>query len=216
MAEKKEVKKPEKTAKEAKPVKEKIAVKETETNQAELKEAEEGKKESYLKDLMAIGGHGGLFRFISQGRNGIIVESLDNGKRMLTFATMKVSALDDIAIFTEAEEIKLEEVLARIYKYQNGTETISPKSDNDDLKDYFSAVLPEYDRNRVYISDIKKVLNWYNLLLKYDLLKIDNLKKKPEVKEKASIQEEPGVKPKAITQKEPGIKPKAETRKKPE
>lgn len=135
-------------------------------------------QESYLKDLMAISGHGGLFRFISQGRNGIIVESIETGKRMNAFATMKVSALEDIAVYTEDEEIQLEEVIAAIHKYENGKETISPKSTPDELKDYFGAVLPEYDRERVYVSDIKKILSWYNLLHKYDLIEIPQAKKK--------------------------------------
>jgi hypothetical protein len=132
---------------------------------------EQEEKQSYLKDLMAISGYGGLFRFISQARNGVIVESLETGKRMNAFTTMKVSALEDIAIFTEEKEIPLEEVLVSLHKYENGGEAISPKSDPDELKDYFSAILPEYDRERVYVSDIKKVLTWYNQLLKYDLQK---------------------------------------------
>ncbi len=146
---------------------------------------EQEEKQSYLKDLMSISGHGGLFKFISQARNGIIVESLETGKRMNAFATMKVSALEDIAIYTEDKEIPLEEVLVSLHKYENGGEAISSKSDPGDLKDYFSAILPEYDRERVYVSDIKKVLTWYNLLLKYDLLKFDEEKtaKKPVEKE---------------------------------
>jgi uncharacterized protein related to proFAR isomerase len=140
---------------------------------------ESGEKQSYLKDLMAISGHGGLFKFISQARNGIIVESLETGKRMNAFASMKVSALEDIAIYTEDKQIPLEDVLVSLHKYENGGEAISHKSDPDELKDYFSAVLPEYDRERVYVSDIKKVLSWYNLLLKYDLLNFDEEKPLP-------------------------------------
>jgi hypothetical protein len=145
----------------------------TAKKKAENPESGQEEKQSYLKDLMAISGHGGLFKFISQARNGIIVESMETGKRMNAFATMKVSALEDIAIYTEDKEIPLEEVLVSLHKYENGGEAISPKSDPDELKDYFSAVLPDYDRERVYVSDIKKVLTWYNLLLKYDLLKFE-------------------------------------------
>jgi len=142
-------------------------VKKADTKPGEDQEQEE---ESYLKDLMSISGHGGLFRFVSQGRNGIIVESIETGKRMQAFSTMKVSALEDISVYTEEEEIQLEKVFTALHKYENGKETISPKSNADELKDYFSAVLPEYDRDRVYFSDIKKILGWYNLLLKYDLI----------------------------------------------
>jgi len=147
-------------------------------------ENQEQEEESYLKDLMSISGHGGLFKFVSQGRNGIIVESLETGKRMQAFSTMKVSALEDISVYAEEEEIPLEKVFTALHKYENGKETISPKSDADELKDYFSAVLPEYDRERVYVSDIKKILGWYNLLLKYDLIKTGKpASKDPEKKE---------------------------------
>ncbi|MFC2081125.1 DUF5606 domain-containing protein [Bacteroidota bacterium] len=165
------------------------------------KEQEQEEKKSYLKDLMSISGHGGLFKFISQGRNGIIVESLDTGKRMQAFATMKVSALEDIAIYTEEEEVHLEEVFASIHKYENGKETISHNSSADDLKDYFSAILPDYDKDRVYVSDIKKVLNWYNLLLKYDLLKIEKEKpaKKSPAKKESNADVDAGADPDAGT-----------------
>ena len=143
-----------------------------EVKKADSGEDQEQEEESYLKDLMSISGHGGLFRFVSQGRNGIIVESIETGKRMQAFSTMKVSSLEDISVYTEEEEIQLEKVFTALHKYENGKETLSPKSDTDELKDYFSAVLPEYDRDRVYVSDIKKILGWYNLLLKYDLIEL--------------------------------------------
>jgi hypothetical protein len=162
---------------ESKKDKEEAKVKSAESDDPENENEEE--KESFLKDLMSIGGHGGIFRFVSQGRNGIIVESLDSGKRMNAFSTMKVSALDDIAIFTDEEEVKLEEVFASIYKYENGGECISHKSDPDELKDYFSAILPNYDRERVYVSDIKKVLSWYNILHKHQLLVFEENPDKP-------------------------------------
>ena len=131
---------------------------------------------------MAISGHGGLFKFVSQGRNGIIVEHLETGKRMQAFANMKVSALEDISVYTEEEEIQLEKVFAAIHKYEKGKEAISPKSESDELKDYFGAILPEYDRERVYVSDIKKILGWYNMLLKYDLIETVKSTEKPPAK----------------------------------
>jgi hypothetical protein len=210
MAEKKETKKQEKPSKETEPAKEKAISAKVEKKPNGPKEEEE-KEESYLKDIMAIGGHGGLFRFVSQARNGIIVESLESGKRMHAFATMKVSALEDIAIYTDDEELQLEDVLARIHKYENGAEAISPKSDSDDLKDYFSAVLPEYDKERVYVSDIKKVLSWYNLLLKYDLLRIDKPQKKPAEKPEPESKKEAGEKQE--TTKEASVKSKPEPKK---
>jgi hypothetical protein len=161
---------------------EKTEPKKAEEKQAEKPENvhEQEEEQSYLKDLMAISGYGGLYKFVSQARNGVIVESLETGKRMNAFATMKVSALEDIAIYTEEKEIPLEDVFVSLHKYENGGESISPKSDPEELKDYFSAILPEYDRERVYVSDIKKVLTWYNLLLQYDLLKFDEEKPAPK------------------------------------
>jgi hypothetical protein len=183
MAEKKEEKKAEKPANTEKQGEPKTAKSESAENKEKIQAGEmsdspeKEEEESYLKDLMAISGQPGLYRFVSQGRNGIIVESIETGKRMQAFATMKVSALEDIAIYTEDEEVKFETVIASIHKYEKGKETISPKSSPDDLKDYFSAILPEYDRERVYVSDIKKILSWYNLLLKYDLIRLEPNKK---------------------------------------
>jgi len=127
----------------------------------------------FLKEIMAISGHPGLYKFISQARNGIIVEHMDTGKRMQAFSSMKISALEEIAIFTEEEEVSLAEVLKLISDKENGGVSIDFKSDSEKLKSYFETILPEYDKNRVYVSDIKKVLNWYNILHKHDLLKFD-------------------------------------------
>lgn len=184
MAEKKEVKKAEKPSGKPEATSKTAAQKDPKKTTEKAVEKEEEKEESYLKDIMAIGGNVGLFRFVSQGRNGIIVESLETGKRMQTFATMKVSSLEDIAIYTEDEEVQLDELFVSIHKYENGAEAISHKSDPDDLKDYFSAILPKYDRDRVYVSDIRKVLNWYNFLLEKKMLVLDKPKKKPETKSK--------------------------------
>ena len=180
-------KEPEKKAAKPDAAKQKEAAKskepaEGDKEKPEVKKDEKVEEESFLKDLMAISGHGGLFRFVSQGRNGVIVESIETGKRMQAFASMKVSALEDIAVYTEDEEIQLEEVFAALHKYENGKEAISPKSEPDDLKDYFSAVLPAYDRERVYVSDIKKMLGWYNLLLKHGLMEPGKSRKKAEDK----------------------------------
>jgi len=174
---------------------------EKEEVQANKTETTEEKEESYLKDLMAISGHGGLFKFVSQGRSGIIVEHLETGKRMQAFASMKVSALEDIAVYAKEEEIKLEVVFTAIHKYENGKEAISPKSDSDDLKDYFGAILPEYNRERVYVSDIKKILGWYNMLLKYDLIETGKPARKSPAKETEA--EDKKAKPKPAAGKAP-------------
>ena len=134
-----------------------------------------------LKDFLAIGGKPGLYKFISQTKNGIIVESLADGKRMPAYASEKVSALEEIAIFTEAEEVPLIEVFVKIFKKENGGAAISHKAKPEELKSYFAEVLPEYDRERVYVSDMKKVINWYNILNELKL--VDGDIKKPEAEE---------------------------------
>lgn len=158
---------------------------------------ESDEEKSILKDIMSISGQGGLFKFISQARNGIIVESLETGKRMQAFSTMKVNSLKDIAVFTKQEEILLEEVFKKISDKESGGASIDPKSNPDELKSYFLKILPDFDQERVYISDIKKMINWYNILQKHDLLKFEKEedKTKKKVQEKAKAKSKPKPKP---------------------
>ena len=123
-----------------------------------------------LKDILAIGGKPGLYKFISQAKNGIIVENLKDNKRIPSYATDKVSALDDIAVFTEDEEVSLAQVFVNIFKKEEGKACISHKSSSDELKNYFAEILPDFDKDRVYVSDIKKILSWYNILLELDMV----------------------------------------------
>jgi hypothetical protein len=141
-----------------------------------------------LKDIMAISGHSGLFKFISQGRHGIIVESLADGKRTNVSASAKVSSLSDIAIFTNDAEVPFKDVLKKIKEAENGAQAISHKSDDKELKKYFEKILPDYDRERVYTSDIKKVIMWYNQLQVLNLL--DTLEKEEVSAEKNSSAKE--------------------------
>jgi len=123
-----------------------------------------------LKDIMSVSGHSGLFRFVSQGRNGIIVESFTDKKRSFINASSKVSSLEDIAIFTSEEEMPLKQVLKQIYEKESGGPAPDPKSSPEELKAFMEKVLPNYDRERVYLSDIKKLVSWYNALLSLQLL----------------------------------------------
>ncbi|MFZ2286155.1 MAG: DUF5606 domain-containing protein [Bacteroidales bacterium] len=123
-----------------------------------------------LKDILAISGEGTLFKFIAQGKNAVIVENLETGRRLSAGATAKVSALDEISIFTTGEDMPLGKVMDLIWEKENGGETISHKLPDAELKKYFADVMPEYDRERVYTSDIKKVVHWYSLLHKLNLL----------------------------------------------
>ncbi len=136
-----------------------------------------------VKDLMSISGKGGLFRFLAQARNGVIVESLHDKKRHVASATARVSSLEDIAIFTTEEDMPLSEVFMKIHEKEDGGTSIDPKTPNEALKSYFREVLPDYDDERVYISDIKKVINWYNLLHQLELLEIIELEEDDTVDE---------------------------------
>jgi hypothetical protein len=120
-----------------------------------------------LKGILSISGQPGLFKLVSEAKNSIIVESLLTGKRMPAYSTSKISTLSDISVFTETGEVQLKEVFKRIK--EDGS-AVSPKASNNEVKNYFETVLPEYDRERVYISDMKKILQWYVLLMEKNLL----------------------------------------------
>jgi hypothetical protein len=140
-----------------------------------------------LKDILAISGKSGLYKYVSQGRNGIIVESFDDQKRLAIPASTKVSALDDIAIFTETEEVPLSNVFKILFKKEDGKPTIDHKSSNEQLKALFETILPEYDRDRVYISDMKKLVQWYNILVGLNM--IDLVEEVEEEKTKDKLEE---------------------------
>ncbi len=134
-----------------------------------------------LKEIMAVSGYPGLYKFVSQGRNGIIVESLVDKKRTNVPASAKVSSMGDIAVFTNEEDVPLHRVLQAIKDKHNAGAAISPKQTKDeDLKKYFAEILPDYDRDRVYMSDIKKIISWYNILQQNDILDFD-VKEEEEV-----------------------------------
>ncbi len=118
-----------------------------------------------FKDILAISGQPGLYLFVARSNNGVIVESLSDKKRSNATGTSKISSLAEIAIYTESEDMPLWKVMTALYKYAEGKETIGPKSDPAQLKKLFAEVLPDYDRDRVHISDIKKLVAWYNTLV---------------------------------------------------
>ncbi len=125
-----------------------------------------------LDGILAISGEPGLYKLVSQNNKGIIVECIETQKRSPAYATNKISSLKDIAIYTEEEEMPLEELLLKIKEHSQSTAVLNEgKISNDMIKSYFKEVLPNYDEDRVYVSDMKKVFKWYNLLLKQDMLK---------------------------------------------
>jgi hypothetical protein len=132
-----------------------------------------------LKGILSVSGHSGLFKLVAEAKNNIVVESLDTKKRMPVYSTAKVSTLEDIAIFTENEDMPLKDVFKAISNLENGGAAISVKSTDKELKAYFQKVLPAYDKDRVYVSDIRKVLLWYNTLHEKNLLDFSE----PDIKE---------------------------------
>ncbi len=119
-----------------------------------------------LKEILSISGKPGLFKLISQGKNMFLAESLSDSKRVPVYPRDKVVSLGDIAIYTEDEDIPLSVVLTNI-KVKENEKTIQFNSNIQpaELRAYFETVLPEFDKERVYPSDIKKIMNWYNLLI---------------------------------------------------
>lgn len=118
-----------------------------------------------IDKIVSILGKPGLYQIISQSKNAVIVESLADKKRFPVNAVHNISALADIAIYTYDEEVPLKEVFYNIYKKEEGKKTIDPKSGKDQLETFFNEVLPDYDQDRVYTSNIKKIIQWYNLLV---------------------------------------------------
>jgi len=124
-----------------------------------------------LEKIIAIAGKPGLFKLITQTRAGFVAESLIDNKRLSVNVQQNVSVLSEIAIYTLTEEVPLKQVYLKIKEKENGQQTsVSAKAGKDALEEFFFNVLPDYDEDRVYVSDIKKVIQWYNLLQTHDLL----------------------------------------------
>jgi len=142
-----------------------------------------------ISKILSISGYSGLFKLIKQTKTGFVVESLKDKKRMQAFATSKISTLEDIAIYTEEGEEHLKDIFRKIYEKEDGKNTISHKSSADELKKYFLEILADYDTERVYVSDIKKVLNWYNILNEQNMIDLEK-DEEEETKEEEKKKEE--------------------------
>ena len=118
-----------------------------------------------LREILAISGQPGLYKYVAQSARGIIVESLADGRRFNAPASSRVSSLTEISVYTEGDDIPLAEVFTRIYAHTGGKQAVSPKETPEKLKAAFAEALPEYDRERVHVSDIKKCFAWYNTLV---------------------------------------------------
>lgn len=140
-----------------------------------------------LEKILSISGKPGLYKLKTQTRNGFLAESLLDGKKISVGARDNVSLLSEIAIYTLTEELPLREVFRKISEKENGGQTINHKVPKVELEEFFFEVLPDYDEDRVYPSDIKKVVQWYNLLQKNG---VTDFSEKVEEKEVASSEEE--------------------------
>ena len=126
-----------------------------------------------LDKIIAIGGKPGLFKLLTQTKSGFVAESLTDGKRLTVNLRNQVSVLSEISVFTLEEEKPLSEVFELLLQKENGsTSSISHKADKLALEEYFFEILPNYDEDRVYPSDIKKIIRWYNILVDHKLLEI--------------------------------------------
>lgn len=119
-----------------------------------------------LAGIISISGKPGLYRVIAQGKNNLIVENLEDKKRVPAYATDRISSLEDISIYTYDDDKPLKEIYNTIFAKENGGETISHKEDAAKLQKYLLEILPNFDQERVYPSDIKKLFQWYNILQK--------------------------------------------------
>lgn len=117
-----------------------------------------------LQKILSVSGQSGLFMYVNQANAGVIVESLITKKRSCFGIQARVTSLSDISIYTTEDEVSLRSVLEKMKEELNGEAAISPKSDAKEIKSFFAKVLPNYDQDRFYISHMKKVLEWYNLL----------------------------------------------------
>lgn len=126
-----------------------------------------------LSKILSISGKNGLFKLVNQGKNNVIVESLEDGKRTPAFSHDGIATLDNISIFTYDDDVTLESVFQSIYRKENGGATPDFGNDGAKMKTYFEEILPNYDKERVYVSNIKKVYAWYNLLIKHNLIDLE-------------------------------------------
>lgn len=167
-----------------------------------------------LTGIISISGKPGLYKVVAQGKNNIIVESLEDKKRIPAYSSDRISALEDISIYTYDEDVSLKVILKTIFEKEKGNTCISHKEDKTKLEKYLLEVLPNYDQERVYASDVKKIFQWYNLLHKAGELKVEEEAKeekaektpKAKVKKEASETEEKTVTKTKTATKTPAVK----------
>lgn len=138
-----------------------------------------------LQKILSISGEQGLFRYVSQAKNGMIAESFLTNRRMVFGPHAKVSSLSDISIFTDGGEVPLKDVLLKMKEQLGDAAAPDAKSDQKTIVSFFSRVLPDYDADRFYVSHMKKVLGWYNQLKQYASLEFEEEKAEEAAEEEA-------------------------------
>jgi hypothetical protein len=140
-----------------------------------------------LNKILSIAGKSGLFRVVSQSKNAVIVESLTDGKRFPAFGHDKISSLEEISVYTTGEDMPLKDVFKSIFEKLEKQAAPDLKGDNKALKQFFLEMIPDFDQERVYVSDIKKMISWYNQLLSHNLIDLDD---EPKAEEKTAGDED--------------------------
>ena len=135
-----------------------------------------------LEGIINVSGKPGLFKIISRSNNTVIIESLTDQKRTAIYSHNQANLLDEIGIYTYNDTVPISDIFTEIAKKTSCGPSINHKSSKDELINYFRDILPEYDEDRVYISDIKKVIQWYNIMQSVNLIKISKKKTKKETK----------------------------------
>ena len=158
-----------------------------------------------LRDILSITGKPSLYKLVSRGNNMLIVESLLDGKRVPTYARDKIVSLGEISMYTMGEDVSLSEVLTKLGEKEGlKVAAIDPKkADNDQLRDFFGEVLPDFDRDRVYPSDIRKLIQWYNILINAGVtdFSIEEEGEEVAIEEKKQETKKPAPKAQVKTQK---------------
>ena len=163
-----------------------------------------------LSGIISISGKPGLFKVVAQSKNNIIVESLIDNKRIPAYSTDRISALEDISIYTYEEDVPLKEVFTNLAKKENLGVAPSHKESMNKLTAYLEEILPDYDQDRVYPSDVKKLFQWYNILHKAGLIKFEEEKKEEKKEEKPKKTDEKKPAAKKPVAKKPAEKKPAE------
>ncbi len=183
-----------------------------------------------LSKIITVAGKPGLYRVVAQGRQALIVESLGDNKRMPVHASVRVSALEEISMFTTGDDVPLAQVLEKLYEVEGGKASLDPKEDADKLYAKLGEALPEHDKERIYPSDVRKLFAWYEQLLKAGEFEKKEAKEEEKPEAKATDEEKPKKKgapkeggakkakadtaKKAAAPKSGGTKPKATTMRK--